>query len=93
MRLYGAMVRSPHNKLGPVPPAGTEYAAWLTSSLQSYEKLAKTLVEHRAEKGRIVESVVNKCAPRDPAWTVQHRDRVRDHRLGEVNFSVGHRDL
>jgi hypothetical protein len=59
MRVYCAMVRSPrNNKLSPEPPARTEYAAWLTSSLQTYEKLAKTLVDHRAEKGRIVESVV-----------------------------------
>jgi Domain of unknown function (DUF6602) len=36
----------------------TEYAAWLRSSLSSYETLAKTLVKHKAEKGRIVESVV-----------------------------------
>jgi hypothetical protein len=36
----------------------TEYAEWLASSLSSYEALAKTLVAHRAEKGRIVESVV-----------------------------------
>jgi hypothetical protein len=41
-------------------PAGPvkEYTAWLASSLSGYESLAKTLVKHRAEKGRIVESVV-----------------------------------
>jgi Domain of unknown function (DUF6602) len=41
-------------------PAGPvkEYTAWLASSLSGYEALAKTLVQHRAEKGRIVESVV-----------------------------------
>ncbi len=36
----------------------TEYTAWLASSLSGYEALAKTMVKHRAEKGRIVESVV-----------------------------------
>ena len=36
----------------------TEYAAWLSSSLSSYEALAKALIKHRAEKGRVVESVV-----------------------------------
>src|SRR4051794_34848297 len=40
------------------PRAVTEYAAWLKRSLSSYESLAKTLVQHKAEKGRIVESVV-----------------------------------
>jgi hypothetical protein len=40
------------------PSALTEYTAWLASSLSRYEKLAKSLVRHKAEKGRIVESVV-----------------------------------
>ena len=34
------------------------YSAWLESSISSYEALAKELVGHRAEKGRIVEGVV-----------------------------------
>src|SRR5215216_1254544 len=38
--------------------AVAEYTEWLRSSLSSYEALAKTLVKHRAEKGRIVESVL-----------------------------------
>jgi hypothetical protein len=38
--------------------AGTEYTAWLASSLQTYVKLARSLVEHNAEKGRIIETVV-----------------------------------
>jgi hypothetical protein len=43
---------------GPMPGAVTEYAAWLAASLENYETLAKKLVKHRPEKGRIVESVV-----------------------------------
>ena len=35
-----------------------EYAAWLTATLKNYETLAKSLVTHHAEKGRIVESVM-----------------------------------
>ena len=38
------------------PAAG--YAAWLKSSISNYEALAKSLIEHPAEKGRIVEAVV-----------------------------------
>ena len=41
---------------GPVPT--TEYATWLAASLANYERLARHLIKHRAEKGRIVESVV-----------------------------------
>jgi hypothetical protein len=36
----------------------THYTDWLKDSLREYEKLAKRLVEHKAEKGRIVEAVV-----------------------------------
>jgi hypothetical protein len=43
---------------GPKPGAVIEYTAWLASSLSNYEVLAKALVRHRAEKGRIVEGVV-----------------------------------
>jgi hypothetical protein len=46
----------------PIPDGGSgavpDYTAWLRSSISSYEALAKTLVGHRAEKGRIVEAVV-----------------------------------
>jgi len=45
---------TPQRSPGPVP----EYTAWLRSSISSYEALAKTIVGHRAEKGRIVEAVV-----------------------------------
>jgi hypothetical protein len=38
--------------------AVTGYTTWLKQSLSGYEDLAKTLVQHKAEKGRIVESVV-----------------------------------
>jgi hypothetical protein len=38
--------------------AVTEYTQWLQNSVSSYEALAKTLVKHKAEKGRIVEGVV-----------------------------------
>jgi hypothetical protein len=38
--------------------AFAEYTEWMTSSLLHYETLAKSLVTHKAEKGRIVESVV-----------------------------------
>jgi hypothetical protein len=38
--------------------AVTEYTAWLQNSVSSYEALAKSLVKHKAEKGRIVEGVV-----------------------------------
>ncbi len=34
------------------------YVDWLESSVSQYETLAKNLVSHRAEKGRIVEAVV-----------------------------------
>lgn len=34
------------------------YAEWLRSSVSHYGELAKSLISHRAEKGRIVESVV-----------------------------------
>lgn len=36
----------------------TEYTTWLANSVSSYEALAKVLVKHKAEKGRIVESIV-----------------------------------
>jgi hypothetical protein len=36
----------------------SEYTDWLRSSLLRYEELAKCLVEHRGEKGRIVEAVI-----------------------------------
>jgi hypothetical protein len=35
--------------------------AWLSSSLATYEALAKKVVRHRAEKGRIVEAIVAKA--------------------------------
>src|SRR5262245_17316602 len=38
-----------------------EYTEWLGSSLSRYEALAKSLVVHKAEKGRIVESVVKEA--------------------------------
>jgi hypothetical protein len=38
--------------------AFSEYTEWMSSSLLRYETLAKSLVAHKAEKGRIVESVV-----------------------------------
>jgi hypothetical protein len=41
-----------------MPGAATDYATWLATSLSNYETLARTLVKHRAEKGRIVESIV-----------------------------------
>jgi hypothetical protein len=44
---------------GPVPT--TDYTMWLTASLSNYEKLARALVKHRYEKGRIVESVVKRA--------------------------------
>ncbi len=40
------------------PGAASDYTTWLATSLTNYETLARTLVKHRAEKGRIVESVV-----------------------------------
>jgi hypothetical protein len=46
------------DKPSPARPPVTEYAAWLSSSLSRYEALAKALIKHRAEKGRVVESVV-----------------------------------
>jgi len=41
-----------------MPSAFSTYAEWMQSSLLHYEKLAKSLVQHKAEKGRIVEGVV-----------------------------------
>lgn len=38
--------------------AVSDYTAWVQTSLQNYEALAKRLVKHHGEKGRIVESVV-----------------------------------
>jgi Domain of unknown function (DUF6602)/Resolvase, N terminal domain len=35
-----------------------EYTEWLASSISRYEALAKSIVAHRGEKGRIVEGVV-----------------------------------
>ena len=49
---------TPGSTPGPASGAISEYTAWLASSLSNYETLAKTLIKHRAEKGRIVESVV-----------------------------------
>lgn len=37
---------------------GKEYYDWLAASVGRYESLAKSLVEHKAEKGRIVEGIV-----------------------------------
>lgn len=34
------------------------YAAWLEASISNYEKLARGLVAHNAEKGRVVEAIV-----------------------------------
>jgi hypothetical protein len=41
-----------------MPSAVSTYAKWMQSSLLHYEELAKSLVQHKAEKGRIVEGVV-----------------------------------
>ncbi len=41
----------------PLTPA-REYVEWLSETMAKYEKLAKALVEHNAEKGRIVESAL-----------------------------------
>ena len=41
-----------------MPSAFSTYAKWMQSSLLHYEELAKSLVQHKAEKGRIVEGVV-----------------------------------
>jgi hypothetical protein len=49
---------TPDSMPGPIPRLVPDYAAWLRSSISGYEALAKTLVGHRAEKGRIVEAVV-----------------------------------
>src|SRR5258708_27724709 len=38
--------------------AVAEYTVWLKASIARYEELAKNLMRHRAEKGRIVEAVV-----------------------------------
>ena len=40
------------------PPPTHEYFSWLSSSMAQHEELARSLVANRAEKGRIVESVV-----------------------------------
>lgn len=44
----------------PSSPGGgiSDYMAWLSSSISRYEGLAKSLVRHRSEKGRIIEGVV-----------------------------------
>jgi hypothetical protein len=49
---------TPGSTPGPAPAAMPAYTEWLAASLSSYEALAKRLVSHRAEKGRVVESVV-----------------------------------
>ena len=38
--------------------AASEYFDWLSSSIAKYEDLAKSLISHHGEKGRIVEGVV-----------------------------------
>jgi uncharacterized protein DUF6602 len=35
-----------------------EYTKWLASSISRYEELAKSIIAHRPEKGRIVEAIV-----------------------------------
>jgi hypothetical protein len=49
---------TPDSVPGPIPGPVPDDTEWLRSSISSYETLAKTLVGHRAEKGRIVEAVV-----------------------------------
>ena len=49
---------TPGSTPGAPPGVVPEYTAWLKSSMSSYEVLAKSLVQQRAEKGRIVEAVV-----------------------------------
>jgi hypothetical protein len=46
----------PGSMRGPVPT--TEYTLWLATSLLNYERLARDLVKHHGEKGRIIENVV-----------------------------------
>jgi hypothetical protein len=41
-------------EITPIP----EYTDWLASSIRRYEALAKSIVAHRPEKGRIVEGIV-----------------------------------
>ena len=50
--------KKPGSASGPLPSQVSEYTGWLRSLISSYEALGKTLVAHRAEKGRIVEAVV-----------------------------------
>lgn len=38
------------------PTPAREYVEWLSETMAKYERLAKSLVKHNAEKGRIVES-------------------------------------
>jgi hypothetical protein len=49
---------TPGSTPGPMPGLVPDYTAWLAQSISSYEALAKSLVRHRPEKGRIVEAVV-----------------------------------
>ena len=49
---------TPGSTPGVPPRVVPQYTAWLESSMSSYEVLAKSLVQQRAEKGRIVEAVV-----------------------------------
>jgi hypothetical protein len=53
-----AHVEDPERSSGRMSGKVTEYTEWLTSSLSRYEKLAKSLIKHKGEKGRILESVV-----------------------------------
>lgn len=49
---------TPGSTPGPAPELFPHYAKWLASSLSRYEELARAMVKHRAEKGRVVEGVV-----------------------------------
>src|SRR5262245_21166661 len=58
-RRAGRMVETPNSTgQGMTLAAVPEYTEWLASSLSRYEALARRLVHHRAEKGRIIEGVV-----------------------------------
>ena len=43
---------------GSTPNPLNEYNSWLSVSLKRYEALARSMVQHRGEKGRVVEGVV-----------------------------------
>ncbi len=49
---------TPESIPGAPPKIVPEYTAWLSETISKYEALAKSLISHRAEKGRIVEAVV-----------------------------------